>query len=65
MVDVWAVEVVDGGVQAGEDGRGEEEGHGLLKELLVLRLAQDNLVVQGRVLPVFRMHSQALEICHP
>ena len=65
MVDVRTVVVVDRGVQAGEDGRGQEEGHGLLKELLVLKRTQDDLVVQRRVFPVFRMQSQALEVRHP
>ena len=65
MVDVRTVVVIDGGVQAGEDGWGEEEGHGLLEELLVLKRTQDDLVVQRRVFPGFRMHGQALEIRHP
>ena len=64
-MDVRTVVVIHGGVQAGEDGRGEEEGHGLLEELLVLKRTQDDLVVQRRVFPVLRVHGQALEIRHP
>lgn len=46
---VGPVEIIHGGVEAREDGRGQEARHVPLKEVLALRFTEDDFVVQGRV----------------
>lgn len=49
VLDFRSVVIVHSTVQAREDGWRKEEGHRLLKELIILWFTQDDLIVEGCV----------------
>lgn len=66
MLRLRPVEVVHGGVQAREDGRGDVERQVLVEEALLLGFEHEHLVVHRRVPAArFCVHGQVLEIGHP
>ena len=52
VLDFRLVTVVHSTVQAREDGWRNEEGHRLLKELIILWFTQEYLIVEGCMRPV-------------
>lgn len=59
------VEVVHGGVQAREDGRGDVEWQVLMEETLLLGFEHEHLVIHRHVPATrFRVHGQVLEVGH-
>ena len=53
LIDVRPEIIIHWGVEAGKAGRGNKQGNGLLKEILILGFAQDDFIVQRSVFSTF------------